>query len=374
MDVAADELMRILTVNAGSTSLKIERYTLTAPVAPIAQPPAPEWTDEPATDATGAALTAALREPADVVAHRFVQLPPGAAPVTLLDAGALAKIRDAAADDRLHDAAALRVVETIAMLAPGIPQYAVSDSTFHRTMPPAATTYALPAAVTGTTLHRIGYHGLSHEYAVHRGCALAGIDVGSSRVVSAHLGGGSSLCAARNGASIDTTMGFTALEGVPMATRSGSVDPGLLLHLLRGGMTADALEDLLEHRSGLAGLSGLSGDMRELLAATANPQAQRALEVLAWRLRAAFGALIAVLGGLDAIVFTGGIGERAPAIRTAALEGGLGLGVALDPERNATVREGPIGAPSSIPVIVVMAREGWQLARAALSVSRDAHE
>jgi acetate kinase len=351
--------VRILTVNAGSTSLKLERYDLHDPVPPIAEPPEPVY--------AGDALAAALHDPVDVVAHRFVQLPPGTPAVSLLDAGMLARIRSVGADDRIHDAPALRIVEAVAALRPNVQQFAVSDSTFHRTMPPAAITYALPAAVTGSMLHRIGYHGLSHEYAAYRACALCGLDAGSSNIITAHLGGGSSLCAVRHGKSIDTTMGYTALEGLPMATRSGSVDPGLLLHLLRGEMTPAALEELLERRSGLAGISGLSGDMRELLSATDNPAAQLAIDVLTWRLRASLGAMMAVLGGVDAIVFTGGIGEHAPAIRAAALAGGLGIQIALDPARNATVREGLITATSAIPVFVITAREGWQLARAAFT-------
>jgi acetate kinase len=348
--------VRILSVNAGSTSLKLERYDLHDPMPSIAEPPEPAY--------AGDTLAEALREPVDMVAHRFVQLPPDAPAVSLLDEGMLARIGSAGADDRIHDVPALRIVAAVAALRPNVQQFAVSDSAFHRTMPPAATTYALPAEVTGSALHRIGYHGLSHEYAAHRACALAGLDAGSANVITAHLGGGSSLCAVQHGRSIDTTMGYTPLEGLPMATRSGSVDPGLLLHLLRGGMTPAALEELLERRSGLAGISGLSGDMRELLSATDNPAARLAVDVLTWRLRASLGAMMAVLGSVDAIVFTGGIGEHAPAIRAAALAGGLGIGVALDPSRNATVREGLISATSSVPVFVITAREGWQLARA----------
>jgi acetate kinase len=359
--------VRVLTVNTGSTSLKLERYDLSGPPPPIAEPPPPAYTAECTTEDANDALTTALNGPVDVVAHRFVQLPPGTPAASLLDTGMLAQIRAAGADDRLHDTPALRMVDAIATLRPSVQQFAISDSTFHRTMPPAATTYALPAQITGSTLHRIGYHGLSHEYAAYRACALAGLDPGSARVITAHLGGGSSLCAVENGKSVDTTMGYTPLEGLPMATRSGSVDPGLLLHLLRGGMTAADLEDVLEHRSGLAGISGLSGDTRELLSATGNPAAQLAIDVLTWRLRASLGAMMAVLGGVDAIVFTGGIGEHAPVIRAAALAGGLGIGVALDAERNATVREGLISATSSVPVLVVTAREGWQLARAAFT-------
>jgi acetate kinase len=284
--------------------------------------------------------------------------------VTRLDGEQRARIAAAGVDDPLHDRAALHAVELLDRVAPSVPQFAVSDSNFHRTMPAAATTYALPRAVTGTALHRIGYHGLSHEYAAHRACAIAGCDIRSSRVITAHLGGGSSLCAVRDGASIDTTMGFTPLEGVPMATRSGSVDPGLLLHLLRAGTTTDALAHMLEHESGLLGISGLSGDLRELLAATDNSQARLAIDVLGWRLRSAFGAMLAVLGGVDVITFTGGIGEHAPSVRAAALEGGLGVGVSLDPAANATAREGCIESPGSgARVVVVSAREGWQLAR-----------
>jgi acetate kinase len=356
--------VRILTVNTGSTSLKLERYDLGGELAAIAAPPDPAFSAEPATAATEQALRDAMREPIDAVAHRFVQLPADSRAVTPLDAAVLAHITDAGADDPLHDAAALRAVELVRSVLPDVPQFAVSDSSFHRTMPPAATTYALPREITGTTLHRIGYHGLSHEYAAHRGCAIAGLDVRHARVITAHLGGGSSLCAVRDGASIDTTMGFTPLEGVPMATRSGSVDPGLLLHLLRGGMSANDLDTMLEHRSGLLGISGLSGDTRELLAAHDHLGARLALDVLAWRLRAALGALIAVLGGVDLIVFTGGIGEHAPSIRAAALAGGLGCGVTIDADLNATVHEGRISPAGNVAVAVVGAREGWQLARA----------
>lgn len=190
----------------------------------------------------------------------------------------------------------------------------------------------------------------------------------AARVVTVHLGGGSSLCAVRDGASVDTTMGYTPLEGVPMATRSGSVDPGLLLHLLRSGMPHDVLDDILERKSGLLGLSGISGDVRELLARREIPEARLALDVLCWRVRASLGAFVAVLGGVDLIVFTGGIGEHAAEVRSGALVGGLGLGIELDAERNADATEGSIESTSSgARVCVVSAREGWQLARAALA-------
>jgi acetate kinase len=355
--------MRVLTVNTGSTSLKLERYDLPATLPPIDRPVEPAFSADFPAERIEETLAQAIRDGIDVVAHRFVQLPAGTPAVTRLDARALEAIATAAADDPLHDAAALGAVKRVSALLPEVPQFAVSDSSFHRTMPAAASTYGLPRDVAGAALHRVGYHGLSHEYAAHRGCALARLEIGASRVVTAHLGGGSSLCAVRNGESIDTTMGFTPLEGVPMATRSGSVDPGLLLHLLRSGMTARDLEDMLEHRSGLLGISGLSGDVRELLAAAGNAAARLALDVLAWRLRSSFGAMIAVLGGVDLIVFTGGIGEHAGSVRAAALANGLGVDAAIDETLNASVTEGVIGTSSRVVTAIVTAREGWQLAR-----------
>lgn len=361
-------MTRILTANAGSTSLKLETYALTEPLLPVAAPP----TALARYDGPGAAwedaVRAALCAPVDAVAHRFVRLPAGFAAVSALDGPALAAIHAVGRDAPLHDDAALRVVRAVTAVRPDLPQLAVADGAFHRTLPAAAATYAIPRALTRAGLRRLGFHGLSHEYAAHRAAALAGLDVRRARVVTLHLGGGSSLCAIRNGESIDTTMGFTPLEGVPMQTRSGSVDPGLLLHLLRGGMTVDALDDLLEHRSGLAGISGGSGDVRELLA-SADEDARLALDVLAWRLRAALGAMLGVLGGADLIAFTGGVGENAPAVRAAALLGASVWGAELDAARNAALAgEGCISATRSrVAVYVVAARENWQLARAAFA-------
>jgi len=364
--------MGILTVNGGSTSLKIERYDLApGPLPAIADPPAPTLALDPSPADAEHALAEALREPVDAIAHRFVRLPDGAPPVLRLDAESMARIVAVGADDPLHDASALTYVQAALRAAPEAPQFAVSDSAFHRTMPAAATTYAIPRELTRSGLRRLGYHGLSHEYAAHRGCKIAGLDVTRARVVTAHLGGGSSLCAVRNGESIDTTMGYTPLEGLPMATRSGSVDPGLLLHLLRGGMSVADLEQMLERRSGLLGMSGVSGDLRELRATRDNPDAQTAFDVLVWRLRASLGAMTAVLGGVDLIAFTGGIGEHSAETRAGALKGGLGVSASLDIERNAAMSgtEGRIDAtPSQVPVVVVTAREGWQLARAVNSL------
>ncbi|MBV8367875.1 MAG: acetate/propionate family kinase [Candidatus Eremiobacteraeota bacterium] len=320
---------------------------------------------------TDAALEAMLREDVDVIAHRFVRLPDGSPPVLELVGDAAAQLAGAAGEAPLHDPRALRAVAVLRRLRPRLRQLAVADGAFHRTMPEAATTYALPRELTRAGLRRLGYHGLSHEYAAHRACALAGIDLSHARVVTAHLGGGSSLCAIRGGASVDTTMGYTPLEGLPMATRSGSVDPGLILHLLRGGMTAGELEEMLERRSGLLGISARSGDVRELLAAGEDRDARLALDVLGWRLRAGIGAMTGVLGGVDLIAFTGGIGERAASVRTAGAQGAAAAGALIDEAHNAALAgEGRISeSRSRVAVYVVEAREGWQLARAAFGSS-----
>jgi acetate kinase len=357
--------MRILTVNAGSTSVKLERYDLEAPLPELASPPAPDWAAQTTVDAADEALAAALRAGVDAVAHRFVRLPDDSPAVLRLDDDAVEAIARVGEEAPLHDAGALRAVMLVRRLCPAVTQLAVADGAFHRTMSEAATTYAIPRELTGRGLRRRGYHGLSHEYAAHRACALAGADVTRARVVTAHLGGGSSLCAIDGGASIDTTMGYTPLEGLPMATRSGSVDPGLLLHLLREGMTADELGEMLERRSGLLGISGRSGDVRALLTASSDPDARLALDVLGWRLRSAIGAMIGVLGGIDLLVFTGGIGEHAAEIRAAGALGAAATGAELDEKRNAaTTGDGRISTDRSrAGAFVVSAREGWQLAR-----------
>jgi len=363
--------MRILTVNSGSTSLKLERYVLGTGTLERALPPVPE--EAVSTDRVGAhhALTLATRVPLDLVAHRIVRVPDDAPDIFALDSTAIARIRSIGAEAPLHDESALDVVTTIARMHPDLPQYAVSDSGFHRTLSAAAKTYALPLEQTRAGLHRIGYHGLSHQYAAFRTAQLAGLSIEGSRIVTVHLGGGSSLCAVRDGKSIDTTMGFTPLDGIPMATRSGSVDPGILIHLLRSGMHVNALEEMLERKSGLLGMSDRSGDVRELLAAQDDPAARLALDVLAWRVRASLGAMTAVLGGVDAIAFTGGIGEHAPQIRAAALQGGLGIGAHVDDARNAHATEGRIECHDApVAIYVIPARENWQLAYAALNRER----
>lgn len=248
------------------------------------------------------------------------------------------------------------------------------DTAFHAAMPDAAARYALPGAWTSRFgLRRFGFHGLSHQYASGRAAELLGLDQAGLRIVTCHLGAGASLAAVRGGRSMDTTMGFTPLEGLVMATRSGSVDPGLIVWLLQDGrLSLGELAAGLEQDSGLAGLSGLpSGDMREILqaAGSGNQAARLAIDVYLHRLRREIAAMAAAMDGLDVLVFTGGIGEHSPVIRAAAASGLDFLGVRLDPGRNEATADADIGDPASaVAAVVVTAREDVEIARQARDV------
>jgi acetate kinase len=259
----------------------------------------------------------------------------------------------------LHNAPALAALQRARTQLPDVPHIAVFDSAFHATIPDEAATYALPAHVRNDWgIRRFGFHGLSVQWASEQ--------VPVARLVVCHLGGGSSVTAVREGRSVDTTMGFTPLEGVPMATRPGSVDPGALLYLLRHHLTLDELDRLLEHESGLAGLSGVSGDAEEL-ERSGEPAAELALRVFAYRVATAIGAMAVALDGLDALVFTAGIGEHSARVR-AAVCARLGLvGVELDTEANERGElDGTISPGGVSPrVIVLAAREDLVAARAA---------
>ena len=256
----------------------------------------------------------------------------------------------------LHQPAALAGMAAVGRALPDVPAVACFDTAFHATLPAAAATYALPREWRERFgLRRFGFHGLSHAYASRRAAA--------ARVVSCHLGAGASLAAVRDGVCVDTTMGFTPMEGLVMATRAGSVDPGLVLWLLRHGLDVDALEQGLDREGGVRGLAG-DADMRAVLARD-DDDARLAIDVYVHRLRAAIAAMAAALGGLDALVFTGGVGEHAPEIRARAADGLGFLGVALDRSANArAMADSQIGAPGAAArTIVVTAREDLEVAR-----------
>ena len=275
----------------------------------------------------------------------------------VIDEAVEARLRELVELAPLHNRPAVDAIEHARRRLPGVPHVAVFDTAFHATLPPVATTYALPRRWR-TQIRRYGFHGLSVQWASER--------VNAARLVVCHLGGGCSITAVRNGRSVDTTMGFTPLEGVPMATRAGTVDPGALLYLLRHGVSVDELDEALERESGLLALSGVSADVYALERSPEAPAAF-ALEVLAYRVAGAVAAMSVPLGGLDALVFTAGIGEHSPRVR-ADVCAQLGfLGVEVDPGRNvAADGDADIGAEQSrVRVAVVRAREDLVAARTA---------
>jgi acetate kinase len=351
--------LRILVVNAGSSSLKLRLLGPDDALVAEADVPAPQSrVDEEA-------LAAWVRDvgDVDVAGHRIVHGGSRFAAAVRVDGAVVEALHALAGLAPLHQPKSLAALAAVSRVLPDVPAVACFDTAFHATIPPAASTYAVPAAWRerwGT--RRYGFHGLSHAYASRRAAELTG----GRRVVTCHLGAGASLTAVRDGRSVDTTMGFTPLEGLVMATRSGSVDPGLLLWLLeREELTVAEMADALEHRSGLLALAG-TADMREVLARR-DGDARLALDVYAHRLRAAIAAMAAALEGLDTLAFTGGIGERAAAVRADAA-GGLGwLGVAVDDGRNAAATgdaDAEISADgAAVRTLVIPAREDLEIAR-----------
>jgi acetate kinase len=268
----------------------------------------------------------------------------------------------------LHQPHNLAAIDAIAKLHPALPQVACFDTTFHHTQSEIAAAYALPGSITAQGVRRYGFHGLSYEYIAGVLPEVLGPAAAEGRVVVAHLGNGASMCAMRRRQSVATTMGFTALDGLPMGTRCGNLDPGIVLYLMQeNGMTAQAVSDLLYHSSGLLGVSGVSDDMRTLLASD-DPLAARAVALFAYRIGRELGSLAASLGGLDALVFTAGIGEHAPEIRRRVCEQATWLGVELDDAANTagTARITMSGSGISAWIIptnedLMIARHTWHL-------------
>jgi acetate kinase len=357
--------MRVLVVNAGSSSLKLR--VLGAQDAVVAAADVDRW--EGADDIRPLTGFLAGLDGVGAVGHRIVHGGTRFHGPVLLDPGVRAALEDLADLAPLHQPRSLAGIDAVGALLPEVPAVGCFDTAFHGTMPAAAATYALPAAWRERWgLRRFGFHGLSHAYAARRAAGLVGRPLEELRVVSCHLGAGASLAAVRHGRSVDTTMGFTPLEGLVMATRSGSVDPGLLMWLQQhGGVGVGELSDALEHSSGLAGLAGYSGDMRQVQRAAAAGEAQAvlAVEVYVHRLRREIAAMAAAMDGLDVLAFTGGVGEHQPALRAAAAAGLSFLGVGLDASRNqATSGDGDIGSSAAgVRAVVVTAREDVEIAR-----------
>src|SRR5713101_766054 len=364
--------MKILVLNSGSSSQKSCLYDIGK--TPPAHPPAPAWegkiewngdhADIQAQNSQGSQVKdrvkVASRSNAierlldtlwsgklhvlsapseiDVVGHRVVHGGKSLQEATAITPEVKSAIASMSVFAPLHNRAELEGIKIIEKRIGTVLQVAVFDTGFHSRLPEPAAVYPGPYEWLAQGIRRYGFHGINHQYCAERTAQLLGKDLRSLKLVTCHLGNGCSLAAIREGRSVDTTMGFTPLEGLMMGTRSGSVDPGVLTYLMRQSqLTGQQLDDLLNTKSGLLGISGISGDMRQIVAAMkdGHARAKLAFEIFVHRLQAGIGAMIGVLGGIDALVFTAGIGENSPEVRTAACAHFGFLGLKLDAARNA---------------------------------------
>ena len=369
--------MRVLVVNAGSSSLKLRLLGDHDELLSGAELEAPDSRFDKGE--LREALNSGLGR-ADAVGHRIVHGGERYRSAVRIDPDVERTLRQLADLAPLHQAKSLAALDAVSAALPDVPAVACFDTAFHATLPAAAATYALPRAWRERWgLLRYGFHGLSHAWVARRVPELLGRETIGLRIVSAHLGAGASLCAIADGASCDTTMGFTPLEGLVMSTRSGTVDPGMLLWLLEHEqLSPGELADSLEHRAGLLGLCG-TADMEELLRRVArdDASARLALEVYVHRLRASIGAMTASLGGVDVLVFTGGVGERSAQVRGLTAQGLEFLGVEIDEQRNRDAEgDRNISAHgSTVATLAIEAREDLEIARqvrAALDCQRAA--
>ena len=389
----------IIVINAGSSSIKYqlidalaERTLAVGLVERIGEPMgrlvhrgsgAPIERQVPISDHTQgfAEMVRAFAEsgePLDglgvtAVGHRVVQGGGEFVEPTLIDDEVAARILALAALAPLHNPGNHEAIVAARVVFPTVPHVAVFDTAFHRSMPPAAYTYAIdPSVAAAHDVRRYGFHGISHQVVSRQAAAHLGRPAHELKQIVLHLGNGASACAIDRGSSIATSMGLTPLEGLVMGTRSGDIDPGALLHLLRAGFDVDALDELLNRRSGLAGLAG-SNDMRDVRAraAAGETDARLALEVYARRIRHYLGAYLVELGGADAVVFTAGVGENQPALRAEVCAGLEWFGIELDAAANAAPGDGPrtiSSEKSRVAVLVVptdeeaeIARQTWEL-------------
>jgi acetate kinase len=361
--------MRILVVNAGSSSLKLRLLDETDELLASAD------LDADANGFDPSALTAALADwpRPDVVAHRIVHGGTEFTSAVRIDADVERQLRALTDLAPLHQPKSLAGLDAVSAALPDVPAVACFDTAFHSSLSPAAHTYAVPAEWRERYgVRRFGFHGLSHSYAARRGAEVAGRSPTDSRIVTCHLGAGASLCAVRDGRSVDTTMGFTPLEGLVMATRSGTVDPGLVLWLEEHEqLSPHEVATALEQRSGLLALAG-TADMREVedRALAGDEPAQLAMEVYLHRLVGGIAAMAAAVDGLDVLVFTGGVGEHSPIVRAAVGARLAWLGVSIDPDRNeAASGDVDLSAePTTVRLVTVKAREDLEMAREARAV------
>ena len=350
--------MKILVINGGSSSLKCWYHDLRE-VALDAPPPQPlwakhiDWSENIEIEAAIASVLQSVPGPVELVGHRIVH---GGRfrTAAILTPEVRAAIAEETAIAPAHNRMALELVAMVQNHLPNVKQVAVFDTGFHATLPPEAYVYPGPYAWFEAGIRRYGFHGISHGYAARRAAQLLERDPMTLRLITCHLGSGASLAAVRGGKSIDTTMGFTPLDGLMMGSRSGSVDPGILIHLLREhAYSADQLGDILYRQSGLLGISGVSSDMREILAAIDRGEArsQLAFDIYLHRLVREIGSMLAVLGRVDALIFTGGVGENCAPLRERVMQQ-----LAFLPD---------------LKMLVVHAEEEWEIARQCYAVTSE---
>lgn len=305
----------------------------------------------------------------DVVGHRVVHGGQQFKQPTVITAQVKSAIASMSVFAPLHNRAELEGIEIVEKKIGAIPQVAVFDTSFHSDLPEAAAVYPGPYEWVSRGIRRYGFHGINHQYCAERAAQFLGRDLNSLKLISCHLGNGCSLAAIQKGRSVDTTMGFTPLDGLMMGTRSGAVDPGVLTFLMRqDGLSGQQLDDLLNKKSGLLGISRTSSDMRQIVASmkAGDARAKLAFEMFVHRLQSSIGAMIAVLGGLDCLVFTAGIGENSPQVRNAACTSLRFIGLELDSAKNSQASgDQDISLPSSpVRVLVLRAQEDWAIAQA----------
>jgi len=396
--------MKILVLNAGSSSQKSCLYELND-VLPD-RPPQPLWEaqidwnhregvaelkvetasgteqkEEFASDSRQATISRMLEtlwqgktqvinslNEIDIVGHRVVHGGQDYQQSTLISPDVKEAIARLSIFAPVHNPVNLEGIEALEKILPNRPQVAVFDTAFHAQLPPAAFVYPGPYEWLEDGIRRYGFHGISHQYCARRAAQILNRDLTDLRLITCHLGNGCSLAAIRGGWSVDTTMGFTPLDGLMMGSRSGAIDPGIIIHLLRrSDLTAEKLDNILNRNSGLKGISGVSSDMRQIGEAITqgNERSQLALDIYIHRLRAGIGAMLASLGGLDALIFTAGVGENSAVVRAAACEAFGFIGLKLDGEKNhhSPVDEDIAAVDSAARVLVIHTQEDWEIAR-----------
>jgi acetate kinase len=365
--------MRILVINAGSSSIKFSVFDMDAQTTRFKH----EFgIGTQGFEATLAQIPTVLEKAGethiDAIGHRVAHGGERFRDATLIDDSVMAAIEELSPLAPLHNPPALHGIRTGRACWPKAPQIAVFDTAFHGSIPPCAHTYAVPRAWRDAGLRRYGFHGTSHKYVMERVAQELDASARDLRIISCHLGNGASVCAIDRGVSVDTSMGMTALEGLVMGSRSGDVDPGIFGYWQRSlDLSIDQIENALYREGGLVALSGLGNDMRriEAAAAEANPQAQLALNVFAYRARKYIGAYAAAMGGCDVLAFTGGIGENSASMRRRICDRLEFLGLYLDEDRNSSPQLDDFAAPqiqqphSRIRVIVTQTREQWMIAK-----------